>query len=140
MTKEPDTEAEFKAYYKKIFAPENFDRPEYHEMSADELRAKLAEIRETRKRIGLQDADMDEMINKLWLKKTKALPLIETVSFTGMSEMGARTKLMSHDCKTSKLDEWAKMLTEERNYTPSGLSDEARTAEIERLMKVLGLK
>lgn len=64
----------------------------------------------------------------------------EAVSFPGMSEAGARTTLMSHGCKPEKMDEYVKQLTERRDYTPSGLSDEERKAEIERLMKVLGLK
>jgi hypothetical protein len=72
MQKEPDTEAEFKAYYKKIFAPENFDRFEYHEMSVPELKEKLAELKETRKRIGLPEkVDLDATIDEIWKRKQK---------------------------------------------------------------------
>lgn len=72
LPKEPETEAEFKAYYKKVFAPENFDRPEYHEMTVEELRAKLEEIRETRKRIGLPEkVDLDATIDEIWKRKQK---------------------------------------------------------------------
>ena len=73
LQKEPEDEAGFKAFYKKVFASENFDRPEYHEMTVEELRAKLAEIRETRKRIGLPEkVDLDATINEIWQRKQKA--------------------------------------------------------------------
>lgn len=68
------------------------------------------------------------------------VPSGETTSFPGMSEAGARKTLLNAGCKPEKLEEYTKLLTEKHDYTPSGLSDKERDAEIERLMKALGLK
>ena len=72
LQKEPQDESGFKEYYRKVFAPENFDRPEYSEMTVEELKVKLAEIRETRKRIGLPEkVDLDATIDEIWNRKQK---------------------------------------------------------------------
>jgi hypothetical protein len=70
----------------------------------------------------------------------RCTPSAEKISIPGMSEIGARQILLSHGCKPEKLEEYVKQLTERRDYTPSGLSDEERKAEIDHLMKKLGLK
>jgi hypothetical protein len=72
LPKPPTDEKGWKDFCKTAFDPKNFNTPELDNMDAQELRNKLAEIRETRKRIGLPPfVSMDATLDELWKKKHK---------------------------------------------------------------------
>jgi hypothetical protein len=71
LPKEPTDEVQWKAHYKKIFDPKNFNSPELDTMSVQELRDKLAELRANRKRMGLPPADPDKTLDEIWKKRQK---------------------------------------------------------------------
>jgi hypothetical protein len=72
MEKVPEDKAGFIAHFKKVFDPKNFHRPEYDDMTLDELKAKLKKIQETRARIGLPaETDFDKTLEKVWNRKYK---------------------------------------------------------------------
>ena len=66
----PEDEQGFKNFYRKAFNPDHWANDELDSMNADELRAKLAEIRETRARIGLPPfVSQDQTIDEIWQRK-----------------------------------------------------------------------
>ena len=72
LPKLPQDEQGFKDFCKKAFNPDHWASKDLDSMSAEELRAKLAEIRETRKRIGLPPfVSLDQTIDEIWGKKHK---------------------------------------------------------------------
>jgi hypothetical protein len=71
LPKPPQDEVGWKAHYKKIFDPKNFNTPELDNMSVEELRDKLAELRANRKRMGLPPADPDKTLDEIWKKRQK---------------------------------------------------------------------
>ena len=74
LPKCPSAEDEqgFKNFYRKAFNPDRWATDEIDSMNADELRTKLAEIRETRARIGLPPfVSQEQSIDEIWQRKKK---------------------------------------------------------------------